>query len=161
IIRALGLPLNFRWVIDILSRLIGTVAEHNDDMQGYVTEILLTLTHNVDAIYKQIKGSLSTSIQALSPSKESLNSSIINPSTLTNKIEALQNRLFSNDRRQHNQTYRHPSRDRLSIVVTNSGMATAPTSPRNLNMNSSTLTDGYSTTTICPSISTNNGFLLR
>ncbi|CAF4578036.1 unnamed protein product [Rotaria sp. Silwood1] len=159
IIRALDLPLNFRWVIDILSRLIGTVAEHNDDMQGYVTEILLTLTHNIDAIHKQINGSLSTSIQGLSSSKELLNSHIINPSTLTNKIEALQNRLFPNDRRQRHQTYRHQSRDRLSIVITNSGMATAPTSPRNIN--SSTLTDGYSTTTICPSISTNTGFLLR
>ncbi|CAF4517265.1 unnamed protein product, partial [Rotaria magnacalcarata] len=50
-IRALGLPLNFRWVIDILSRLVETVAEHNDDMQGYVTEILLTLTHNIDPIH--------------------------------------------------------------------------------------------------------------
>jgi hypothetical protein len=145
-------------VIDILSRLVETVAEHNDDMQGYVTEILLTLTHNIDAIHKQISGSLSTSILQLSPSKDSFNHHTINPLTLTNKIEAIQTSMFPSDRRQI-RTFRRQSRDRLSIVVTNSGLATAPTSPRNLN--SGTLTDGYSTTTICPSISTNNGFLLQ
>lgn len=153
--------MNFRWVIDILSRLSETVAEHNDDMQGYVTEILLTLSYNVDAIHKQINGVLSTSIQQSSPSKESSNSYVVSPLTLTNKIEALQSNLFPNGRRLRNQTLRHPSRDRLSIVVTNSGMATAPTSPRNANINSSTLMDGHSTTTICPSPSANNGFLLR
>ncbi|CAF4519240.1 unnamed protein product [Rotaria socialis] len=162
-IRALGLPLNFRWVIDILSRLVETVAEHNDDMQGYVTEILLTLTHNIDPIHKQISGLFTTTIQQSSPSKEPLNPHVINPLLLTNKIEALQNRLFPNDRRQRHQTLlRQPSRDRLSIIVTNSGMATAPTSPRNQNMNTSTtLMDGHSTSTICPSPSMNNGFLLR
>ncbi|CAF5156680.1 unnamed protein product, partial [Rotaria magnacalcarata] len=81
---------------------------------------------------------------------------------LTNKIEALQNRLFPNDRRKRHQTLRQPSHDRLSIVITNSGMATAPTSPRNQNMNTSTtLMDGHSTSTICPSPSISNGFLLR
>jgi len=123
-------------------------------MQGYVTEILLTLTYNIDSIHKQISGSLSTSIQQLSQSKESLN-----PLTLTTKIEAIQNNMFPSDRRQI-RTFRRQSRDRLSVVVTNSGMATAPTSPRN-NMNSTGLMDGHSTTTICPSISTNNNFLLQ
>ncbi|CAF0839637.1 unnamed protein product [Didymodactylos carnosus] len=33
IIRPLGLPMSFRWVIDILSRLVKTVAEPGDDMQ--------------------------------------------------------------------------------------------------------------------------------
>ena len=159
VIRALSLPLNFRWIIDILSRLVETVAEHNDDMQGYVTEILLTLTHNIDAIHKQINGSRSTSIVQLSSSKESLNSHLINPTTLTNKIEALQNRMFPFDRKEYSRTVRHPSRHQLSIVVTNSGMATAPTSPRNLN--SSTLMEGPSTTTICPSTSINNGLSIR
>ena len=154
IIRALSLPLNFRWVIDILSRLVETVAEHNDDMQGYVTEILLTLTHNIDSIHKQISGSLSTSI---SQSKESLNHHTVNPAVLSNKIEAIQTTsTLPSDRRQV-RTFRRQSRDRLSIVVTHAGMATAPTSPRNLN--SATLTDGHSTTTICPSISATNGFL--
>jgi len=127
-------------------------------MQGYVTEILLTLTYNIDAIHKQISGSLSTSIQKLSSSKESLNYPTINPLTLTNKIEAIRTNMFPSDRRQI-RTFRPQSRDRLSVVVTNSGMATAPTSPRNINL--TTLTDGHSTTTICPSISTNNGFLLQ
>jgi hypothetical protein len=156
IIRALSLPLNFRWVIDILSRLVETVAEHNDDMQGYVTEILLTLTYNIDAIHKQISGSLSTSI---SQSKESLSHHPINPVMLSNKIEAIQtNSTLPSDRRDKRK-FRRQSGERLSIVVTNSGMATAPTSPRNLN--SAILTDGHSTTTICPSISTTNGFLLQ
>ena len=151
--------MNFRWVIDILSRLVETVAEHNDDMQGYVTEILLTLTHNVESIHKQISGSLSISIPPTSiVPKETTNSHPINPITLTNKIEVMQNNLFPSDRRQV-RTFRRQSRDRLSIAVTNSGMATAPTSPRNLN--SATLTDGHSTTTICPSTSTINGFLLQ
>ena len=35
---------------DILSRLVETVAEHGDDMQGYVTEIMLTLESAVDNI---------------------------------------------------------------------------------------------------------------
>jgi hypothetical protein len=132
-------------------------------MQGYVTELLLTLTHNIDSIHKQINGLLSTSIPQLSPSKDSLNSHMINLSLLTNKIEALQNHtLLPSDRRQQTRTFHRQSRDQLAIIVTNSGMATAPTSPRNNNnMLSSTLTDGHSTTTICPSLSTNNGFLLQ
>ncbi|CAF0781184.1 unnamed protein product [Adineta steineri] len=166
IIRALSLPLNFRWVIDILSRLVETVAEHNDDMQGYVTELLLTLTHNIDSIHKQINGLLSTSILPLSPSKDlSTNSHMVNPSILTNKIESLQNHiLLPSDRRQQTRTFHRQSRDQLAIIVTNPGMATAPASPRNNNNNNtitSTLTDCISTTTICPSISTNNGFLLQ
>ncbi|CAF0968774.1 unnamed protein product [Adineta ricciae] len=162
IIRALGLPLNFRWVIDILSRLVETVAEHNDDMQGYVTELLLTLTHNVDSIHKQINGLFSTSIPQLSPSKDVTNSHIVNPSILANQIESLQsNTLLPTDRRHHARTFHRRSRDQLAIVVTNSGMATAPTSPRNNNILSSTLTNGHSTTTICPSLSTTNGFLLQ
>lgn len=145
-------------MIDILSRLVETVAEHNDDMQGYVTEILLTLTHNIDSIHKQISGSLTASIPPSSAPKESSNSHFINPVTLSNKIEAIQNNLFPTDRRQV-RTFRRQSRDRLSVVVSNSGMATAPTSPRNLN--STTLADGHSTATICPSTSTTNGFLLQ
>ena len=130
-------------------------------MQGYVTEILLTLKHNIDAIHKQISGSFTTSIQQVSSSKGLSNSHTINPLILTNKIEMLQNRLFSNDRKKNSRTLSHQSRNQLSIAITNSGMVTAPTSPRNVNMNSSTLTDGHSTTTICPSISTTNSFLLR
>jgi len=133
-------------------------------MQGYVTELLLTLTHNIDSIHKQINGLLSTSIPQLSPSKDSLNSHMINLSLLTNKIDALQNHtLLPSDRRQQTRTFHRQSRDQLAIIVTNSGLATAPTSPRNNNNNmiSSTLTDGHSTTTICPSLSTNNGFLLQ
>ncbi|CAF4575744.1 unnamed protein product, partial [Rotaria magnacalcarata] len=61
-------------------------------MQGYVTEILLTLTHNIDPIHKQISGLFTTTIQQSPPSKEPLNSHVINPLILTNKIEALQNR---------------------------------------------------------------------
>lgn len=139
-----------------------TVAESNDDMQGYVTEILLTLTHNIDAIHKQISGLISTSIPQSSPSKESNNIHTLIPSTLTTKIEAIQTRLFPNDRRQTVRTVHRRSRDRLSVFVPQSGMVTAPTSPRNNSaaMNV-TLTEGQSTVTICPSVSSQNGFLLR
>ena len=131
-------------------------------MQGYVTEILLTLTHNIDAIHKQITGSLGTSIQQSSPSKESPHSHNLPASVLSNKLEVLQNRLNPFERRQHSRTFRQPSRDQLSIVVTHSGMATAPTSPRNITaVNGAPLTEGQSSTTICPSVSSHNGFLLR
>jgi hypothetical protein len=35
---------------DILSRLVETVAEQGEDMQGYVTELLLTLEAAVDSL---------------------------------------------------------------------------------------------------------------
>jgi len=150
----LGLPLNYRWVIDILSRLVETVAESNDDMQGYVTEILLTVTYNIDSLAKQISGSHSTSIHSLSHVKDSINSHSINPNVLTNKIEAIQQASILPSDRRHIRTFRRQSRDRLSVVVTNSGMATAPTSPRTIQNNG--MKDGHSTTTICP-----NNFLLQ
>ena len=143
-------------MIDILSRLVETVAESNDDMQGYVTEILLTLTHNIDAVYKQITGIITSSIPQPSPSKESTNTVL--PSTLATKIETLQNRLFPNDRQQTLRTFRRQSREHLSVQITPSGMMTAPTSPRNFSSGTtSTLVEGQSTTTICPSVSSQNG----
>lgn len=39
-----------RMVSDILSRLVETVAEQGEDMQGYVTELLLTLEAAVDSL---------------------------------------------------------------------------------------------------------------
>ena len=35
---------------DILSRLVETIAEQGEDMQGYVTELILTLESVVDAV---------------------------------------------------------------------------------------------------------------
>ena len=35
---------------DILSRLVETIAEQGDDMQGYVTELFLTLEEVVEAL---------------------------------------------------------------------------------------------------------------
>lgn len=159
----MNLPLNFHWVIDILSRLAETVAESSDDMQGYVTEILLTLTHNIDAIHKQISGILPVNpIPQSSPSKESSNPHLLVPSTLTSKIEALQNRMFPNDRPAGTRTFRRQTRDPLSNANSMSGMATAPTSPRNHSvMTASTLVEGQSTMTICPSVSPHVDFLLR
>lgn len=43
IYRALDVPVTFQALSDILSRLVETVAETGDDMQGYVTELMLTL----------------------------------------------------------------------------------------------------------------------
>uniref|UniRef100_A0A8D8TGL4 Protein furry n=1 Tax=Cacopsylla melanoneura TaxID=428564 RepID=A0A8D8TGL4_9HEMI len=50
IFRALCVPINSRMLTDILSRLVETVAETGEDMQGYVTELLLTLESAVDAL---------------------------------------------------------------------------------------------------------------
>lgn len=42
------MPINSRILSDILSRLVETVAEQGEDMQGYVTELMLTLESSVD-----------------------------------------------------------------------------------------------------------------
>ena len=43
IFRALEVPLTFQVLADLLSRLVETVTEPGDDLQGYVTELVLTL----------------------------------------------------------------------------------------------------------------------
>uniref|UniRef100_A0A1B6DZ54 Protein furry n=1 Tax=Clastoptera arizonana TaxID=38151 RepID=A0A1B6DZ54_9HEMI len=48
--RALRVPISSRMLSDILSRLVETVAEQGEDMQGYVTELLLTLEAAVDSL---------------------------------------------------------------------------------------------------------------
>lgn len=48
--RALNVPITTRMLSDILSRLVETVAEQGEDMQGYVTELLLTLEAAVDSL---------------------------------------------------------------------------------------------------------------
>ncbi|KAL3276200.1 hypothetical protein HHI36_020918 [Cryptolaemus montrouzieri] len=50
IYRALKVPISTRMLSDILSRLVETVAEQGEDMQGYVTELLLTLEAAVDSL---------------------------------------------------------------------------------------------------------------
>ncbi|CAH0386341.1 unnamed protein product [Bemisia tabaci] len=50
IFRALQVPITSRMLSDILSRLVETVAEQGEDMQGYVTELLLTLEAAVDSL---------------------------------------------------------------------------------------------------------------
>lgn len=50
IFRALNVPINTRMLSEILSRLVETVAEQGEDMQGYVTELLLTLEAAVDSL---------------------------------------------------------------------------------------------------------------
>ena len=50
IFRALNVPINSRMLSDILGRLVETVAEQGEDMQGYVTELLLTLEAAVDSL---------------------------------------------------------------------------------------------------------------
>lgn len=39
-----------RMLSDLLGRLVETVAEQGEDMQGYVTELMLTLEAAVDAL---------------------------------------------------------------------------------------------------------------
>ena len=50
IFRALRMPLNSRMLSDILSRLVETVSEQGEDMQGYVTELMLTLEAAIDSL---------------------------------------------------------------------------------------------------------------
>ena len=49
-LRALRVPISPRMLSDILSRLVETIAEQGEDMQGYVTELFLTLEEIVDAL---------------------------------------------------------------------------------------------------------------
>lgn len=55
IFRAIKLPVNSRMLADILSRLVETVAEQGEDMQGYVTELMLTLESAVDSLDSERK----------------------------------------------------------------------------------------------------------
>jgi hypothetical protein len=48
VLRALQVRPTTQMLSDILSRLVETVAEQGEDMQGYVTEIMLTLEAFVD-----------------------------------------------------------------------------------------------------------------
>ncbi|XP_030039716.1 protein furry isoform X2 [Manduca sexta] len=50
VFRLIGVAMTGRMVSDILSRLVETVAEQGEDMQGYVTELLLTLEAAVDSL---------------------------------------------------------------------------------------------------------------
>ncbi|XP_063413170.1 protein furry-like isoform X1 [Mytilus trossulus] len=55
ILRALKIRPSTQMLADILSRLVETVAEQGDDMQGYVTEIMLTLEAAVDNLDLEIR----------------------------------------------------------------------------------------------------------
>merc|ERR1719471_774397 len=50
IFRALRVPISSRILSDILSRLVETISEQGDDIQGYVTELMLTLEAVVDTL---------------------------------------------------------------------------------------------------------------
>ncbi len=55
LIRALRVPVTSRMLSDILSRLVETIAEQGEDMQGYVTELILTLEAVVEALDSDIR----------------------------------------------------------------------------------------------------------
>jgi len=55
IFRAIKVPINSRMLSDILSRLVETVAEQGEDMQGYVTELMLTLESAIDSMDSEKK----------------------------------------------------------------------------------------------------------
>lgn len=50
IFRGLRIPISSRMLTDILSRLVETAAEQGEDMQGYVTELVLTLEASVESL---------------------------------------------------------------------------------------------------------------
>ena len=55
VLRALKIRPSTQMLSDILSRLVETVAEQGDDMQGYVTEIMLTLEAAVDNLDLEVR----------------------------------------------------------------------------------------------------------
>lgn len=55
VFRALRAPVTSRMLVDILSRLVETVAEQGEDMQGYVTELMLTLEEGVDSLDSSLR----------------------------------------------------------------------------------------------------------
>ncbi len=55
VFRALHVPVTSTDLSDILSRLVETVAEQGEDMQGYVTEIMLSLEAAVDNLDVDMK----------------------------------------------------------------------------------------------------------
>ncbi|RWS16502.1 protein furry-like protein [Dinothrombium tinctorium] len=50
VFRAIKMPINSRMLSDIVSRLVETVAEQGEDMQGYVTELMLTLEAAIESL---------------------------------------------------------------------------------------------------------------
>lgn len=85
ILRALRVPITTRMLVDILSRLVETVAEQGEDMQGYVTELMLTLEEGVDSLDSTINiGDLMHEIFHSAPSftgKENRRSMPVQPET--------------------------------------------------------------------------------
>ena len=58
IFRALRVPISSRTLTEVLSRLVETIAEQGDDMQGYVTELILTLeavVENLDSDFRPME----------------------------------------------------------------------------------------------------------
>ena len=55
IFRALRVPISSRMLSDILSRLVETIAEQGEDMQGYVTELILTLEAVIECLDSDIR----------------------------------------------------------------------------------------------------------
>ena len=53
--RALRVPISPRMLSDILSRLVETIAEQGEDMQGYVTELILTLEAVIECLDSDIR----------------------------------------------------------------------------------------------------------
>lgn len=55
VLRCLHVSLSSRMLSELLSRLVETVAEQGEDMQGYVTELMLTLEAAVDALHSDFR----------------------------------------------------------------------------------------------------------
>ena len=62
------MPISSRILTDVLSRLVDTIAEQGDDMQGYVTELILTLEAVVDTLDSDFRPSSTTSTCPRPPS---------------------------------------------------------------------------------------------
>lgn len=75
IFRGLRVPISSRMLTDILSRLVETAAEQGEDMQGYVTELVLTLEASVESLETDFRPPVDVAGRDIFKSTPNLNNS--------------------------------------------------------------------------------------
>ncbi|XP_022655915.1 protein furry-like isoform X2 [Varroa destructor] len=112
IFRALGVPLNNRMLMDVLSRLVETVSEQGEDMQGYVTELMLTLEAAVDALDAPVK---------ISDLMREIFKPIPQSSTANNKNSKQTPASYSSLHRQHSHNHARSTSHSVTVVSVGQG----------------------------------------
>ncbi|ESO09038.1 hypothetical protein HELRODRAFT_109994 [Helobdella robusta] len=152
IFRSLHIPLTANDLCDVLSRLVETVAEQGEDMQGYVTEIMLTLESAVDHLDDDLCQTLkdvclsTPNLDKITSSKLNLN--LKNLSSLRQQQQQQQqSQQQQQQSHQQQQQQSQPQQPLASLLYRN-----------NINNPSSSMSSPSSTS---PSTSANNINLLR